>query len=423
MNSIKILKIYEDLLDDVSALSTPDVDTSDSSPEWTDTDYYDLLIMIPYNLNTQHSYQDTISKCEDVEFILSTTKHIDDYSQVFAFCSKAEKTIPDPLEYPYVRPQFDAQTGCISFAIKHSFTNLRQVFKFLMNLNSLVYEGDAGFTKKSQPKRTGALMNVVAKVRNQWDINDEGDTGLTNQLINPIIISKFIDQLSEQEDSKYRILDRMDEFKTIYYTSEMFLPSKDVFKGFEKYYKTQFDDFAFEQFLDGFLYKAPDADSEDNFPNSIRTFLEKHKTDKINLSALADKYINIDDEHRMTSILFTAEFPFNRFYANMKNWDNCDECVKLDEHLSHLCVADTGSFSSSDYDVLRIFTYLGINKTYDGVVLVLGQMSLEPELVDEDAESFIDDIDLMFGSVMKPNEKRQIVNEIINYSKQLEKKR
>lgn len=50
-------------------------------------------------------------------------------------------------------------------------------------------------------------------------------------------------------------------------------------------------------------------------------------------------------------------------------------------------------------------------------------MSLESELVDEDAESFVDDIDLMFGSVMKLNEKRQMVNEIINYSKQLEKKR
>ena len=421
MNS-RIHKIYEDLLDDVSALSTPGVDTDDSSPEWTDTDYYDLLIMIPYNLNTQHSYRDTISKCEDVEFILSTAKHIDDYSQVFAFCSKSEKTIPDPLEYLYVRPQFDAQTGCISFAIKHSFTNLRQVFKFLMNLNSLVYEGDAGFIKKSQPKRTGALMNVVAKVRNQWDINDEGETGLTNQLINPIIISKFISQLSEQEDSKYRIIDTMDEFKTIYYTAEMFLPTKDVFKGFEKYYKSQFDDFAFEQLLVGFLYETPNADSEDNFPNSIRTFLEKHKTDKINLSALADKYINIDDEHRMTSILFNTEFPFSRFYTNMKNWDNCDECVNLNEHISHMCVADSGPYSGN-YDVLRVFTYLGINKTYDGVVLVLGQMSLEPELVDEDAESFVDDIDLIFGSVMKPNEKRQMVNEIINYSKQLEKKR
>ena len=421
MNS-RIHKIYEDLLDDVSALSTPGVDTDDSSPEWTDTDYYDLLIMIPYNLNTQHSYRDTISKCEDVEFILSTAKHIDDYSQVFAFCSKSEKTIPDPLEYLYVRPQFDAQTGCISFAIKHSFTNLKQVFKFLMNLNSLVYEGDAGFIKKSQPKRTGALMNVVAKVRNQWDINDEGETGLTNQLINPIIISKFISQLSEQEDSKYRIIDTMDEFKTIYYTAEMFLPTKDVFKGFEKYYKSQFDDFAFEQLLVGFLYETPNADSEDNFPNSIRTFLEKHKTDKINLSALADKYINIDDEHRMTSILFNTEFPFSRFYTNMKNWDNCDECVNLNEHISHMCVADSGPYSGN-YDVLRVFTYLGINKTYDGVVLVLGQMSLEPELVDEDAESFVDDIDLMFGSVMKPNEKRQMVNEIINYSKQLEKKR
>lgn len=421
MNS-RIHKIYEDLLDDVSALSTPGVDTDDSSTEWTDTDYYDLLIMIPYNMNTQHSYRDTISKCEDVEFILSTAKHIDDYSQVFAFCSKSEKTILDPLEYPYVRPQFDAQTGCISFAIKHSFTNLRQVFKFLMNLNSLVYEGDAGFIKKSQPKRTGALMNVIAKVRNQWDINDEGETGLTNQLINPIIISKFISQLSEQEDSKYRIIDTMDEFKTIYYTAEMFLPTKDVFKGFEKYYKSQFDDFAFEQLLVGFLYETPDADSEDNFPNSIRTFLEKHKTDKINLSALADKYINIDDEHRMTSILFNTEFPFSRFYTNMKNWDNCDECVNLNEHISHMCVADSGPYSGN-YDVLRVFTYLGINKTYDGVVLVLGQMSLEPELVDEDAESFVDDIDLMFGSVMKPNEKRQMVNEIINYSKQLEKKR
>ena len=102
MNS-RTHKIYEDLLDDVSVLSTSDVDTSDSSPEWTDTDYYDLLIMIPYNLNTQHSYQETISKCEDVGFILSTVKHIDDYSQVFAFCSNTEKTMPDPLEYPYVR--------------------------------------------------------------------------------------------------------------------------------------------------------------------------------------------------------------------------------------------------------------------------------------------------------------------------------
>ena len=48
MNS-RTHKIYEDLLDDVSAISTPGVDTSvsDSSPEWTDTDYYDLLIMIP----------------------------------------------------------------------------------------------------------------------------------------------------------------------------------------------------------------------------------------------------------------------------------------------------------------------------------------------------------------------------------------
>ena len=238
MNS-KILKIYEDLLDDVSALSTPGVDTGVSSPEWKDTDYYDLLIMIPYNRNTQHSYRDTISKCEDVQFILSQTKHIDDFSQVFAFCSKSEETIPDPLEYPYVRPQFDAQIGCISFAIKHSFTNLRQVFKFLMTLNSL-------FTKKSQPKRTGALMNVVAKAGNQWAVNDDGDTVLANQLINPIIISKFISRCGEQEDSKYSILDMYYEFKTIYYTSEMFLPEKDVFKGFEKYYKSQFDDFAFE---------------------------------------------------------------------------------------------------------------------------------------------------------------------------------
>ena len=79
-----------------------------------------------------------------------------------------------------------------------------------MNLNSLVYEGDARFTKKSQPKRTGALMNVVAKVKNQWGINDENDTGFTNLLINPIIISKIISQLSEQEDSEYRIL-RQDE--------------------------------------------------------------------------------------------------------------------------------------------------------------------------------------------------------------------
>ena len=46
MNS-RTHKIYEDLLDDVSALSTPGGDPSDSSPEWTDTDYYDLLIMIP----------------------------------------------------------------------------------------------------------------------------------------------------------------------------------------------------------------------------------------------------------------------------------------------------------------------------------------------------------------------------------------
>ena len=174
--------------------------------------------------------------------------------------------------------------------------------------------------------------------------------------------------------------------------------------------------------LDVFLYKTPDADAEDNFPNSIHTFLENHKTDKINLSALADKYINIDDEHGMTSILLNAEFPFCRFYVKM-NWDNYDGCVKLDEQLSHLCVTDTGPFSNSDYDVLRIFTYLGINKTYDGVVFVLGQMSLEPQLVDEDAESFVDDIDLMFGSIMKPNEKRQMVSEIINYSKQLEKKR
>ena len=407
MNS-KILKIYEDLLDDVSALSTPGVDTGVSSPEWKDTDYYDLLIMIPYNRNTQHSYRDTISKCEDVEFILSTDKHIDDYSQVFAFCSKSEETIPDPLEYPYVRPQFDAQIGCISFAIKHSFTNLRQVFKFLMNLN-------AGFTKKSQLKHTGALMNVVAKAGNQWAVNDDGDTILTSQLINPIIISKFISQLSEQEDSEYRIFDRMDEFKIIYYTAEMFLPSKDVFKGFEKYYKSQFDDFAFEQILYELSYKTPDADAEDNFPDSIRTFLEKHKTDKINLSALADKYIG---KHRMTSFLYNTKFPFSRFRADVKNWDNCDECVELDEHLSHLCVADTGSSSSSDYDVLRLFTYLGFNKTYDGVVFILGQVSQEPKLVVGDAESFVDDIDLMFGSVMKPNEKRQMVNEIINYSEQ-----
>ena len=93
MNS-RTHKIYEDLLDDVNAISTPGVDTSDSSPEWTDTDYYDLLIMIPYNLNTQHSYQETISKCEDVEFILSTTKRIDDYSQVFAFCPIQRKLCP-----------------------------------------------------------------------------------------------------------------------------------------------------------------------------------------------------------------------------------------------------------------------------------------------------------------------------------------
>ena len=72
---------------------------------------------------------------------------------------------------------------------------------------------------------------------------------------------------------------------------------------------------------------------------------------------------------------------------------------------------------------MRIFTYLGINKTYDGVVLVLGQTALDPTLVDEDAESFVDDIDLMFGSVMKPNEKRQMIKEIINYSEQLQKTR
>ena len=268
-----------------------------------------------------------------------------------------------------------------------------------MNLNSLAYEGAAGFTKKSQPKRTGALMNVVAKVKNQWDINDENDTGFTNWLINPIIISKFISQFSEQEDSEYRIFNRMNEFNTIYYTSEMFLSSKDIFKAFEKYYKSQFDNFAFEQLLDEFSYKALNADAEYNFPNFIRTFLEKHKTDKITLSALADKYINIDDEHRMTSILFNTEFPFDHFYNNMKNWDNCSEYVKLDEHISHMCVADSSS-SSENYDALRIFTYLGINKTYDGVVLVLRQMSLDPKLVDEDAESFVDDIDLMFGSVI-----------------------
>lgn len=64
-----------------------------------------------------------------------------------------------------------------------------------------------------------------------------------------------------------------------------------------------------------------------------------------------------------------------------------------------MCVADSGS-CSENYDVLRIFTYLGINKTYDGVVLVLRQMSLDPKLVDEDAESFVDDIDLMFDSVI-----------------------
>lgn len=64
-----------------------------------------------------------------------------------------------------------------------------------------------------------------------------------------------------------------------------------------------------------------------------------------------------------------------------------------------MCVADSSS-SSENYDALRIFTYLGINKTYDGVVLVLGQMFLEPKFVDEDAESFVDDIDLMFGSVI-----------------------
>ena len=420
MNS-RTHKIYEDLLDDVSALSTPGVDTSDSSPEWTDTDYYDLLIMIPYNLKTQHSYQDTINKCEDVEFILSTIKHIDDYSQVFAFCSNTEKTMPDSLEYPYVRPQFDAQTGCISFAIKHSFTNLRQVFKFLMNLNSLFYESDAGFTKKSQPKRTGELMNVVAKVNNQWDINDEGNTVSTNLLINPIIISKFISQLSGQEDPEYRIFDKMDEFKTICYTSEMFLPSKDVFKGFEKYYKSQFDDFVFEQLLDRFEYKAPNTDAEDIFPNSVRTFLEKHKTDKITLSALADKYSNINGKHRMTSILFNTEFPVDCvYYTNMKNWSNCSEYIKLYKHISHMCVVDSGEHLRN-YDVLRIFTYLGINKTYDGVVLVLGQTSLDPTLVDEDAESFVDDIDMMFGSVMKPNEKRQMIKEIINYSEQLQK--
>ena len=85
-----------------------------------------------------------------------------------------------------------------------------------------------------------------------------------------------------------------------------------------------------------------------------------------------------------------------------------------------MCVADS-SASSENYDAWRIFTYLGINKTYDGVVLVLGQTALDPTLVDEDAESFVDDIDLMFGSVMKPNEKRQMIKEIINYSEQLQK--
>ena len=72
---------------------------------------------------------------------------------------------------------------------------------------------------------------------------------------------------------------------------------------------------------------------------------------------------------------------------------------------------------------MRIFTYLGINKTYDGVVIVLEQTALDPTLVDEDAESFVDDIDLMFGSIMEPNEKRQMIKEIINYSEQLQKTR
>ena len=198
----------------------------------------------------------------------------------------------------------------------------------------------------------------------------------------------------------------------------MFLSSKDIFKAFEKYYKSQFDNFAFEQLLDEFSYKALNADAEYNFPNFIRTFLEKHKTDKITLSALADKYINVNDKHRMTSILFNTEFPLDCvYYTDRKNWGNCSEYIKLYKHISHMCVVDSGEHLRN-YGVLRIFTYLGINKTYDGVVLILGKMSLEPKLVDEDAESFVDDIELMFGSVMRPNEKRQMIKEIINYSEQ-----
>jgi len=163
--------ILEDLLDDMTPMRTsthPLSDSTDTSPDYTDASYYDMYVLIRYM--QELSEEQIAEMCQEVEYVLLTTKHIDDFSAVVAFPNSKD----DSLGTIFTKPENILECNSIGFAIKHSFNNLRQLFRFIMNLKK--FTGDDGqFITNLSKTMTDRGIILIEPFEDDWQHWDYSD--------------------------------------------------------------------------------------------------------------------------------------------------------------------------------------------------------------------------------------------------------
>lgn len=244
--------LFEDLLDDFDAQQSNAASAVvDTTEDWTSTDYYDMLIMIPWNSDKQHSISEVNQKCQLVEYILTQEKHITDYSRIVQFANKNENTC-SVLEEPFVRPISKDSMGCLGVAIKYNFTNVKQIFRFITNLarpfaEKIILAGtDSPFTFTSR------LLWFVKEKNGQWDAGSAN--GSVCDINNPTCFSMYsgsIDKFIKQNYDDYddegdpNTEEPTDDLLEIYTLCRMFIDEKNILHSADKYYPFQFGKNAF----------------------------------------------------------------------------------------------------------------------------------------------------------------------------------
>ena len=385
--------ILEDLLDDMTPMRTstnPLSDSTDTSPDYTDASYYDMCVLIRYM--QELSEEQIAEMCQEVEYVLLTTKHIDDFSTVVAFPNSKD----DSLGTIFTKPENILECNSIGFAIKHSFANLRQLFRFIMNLKK--FTGDDGQfitnLSRAMADRGIVLMEPLGDDWHHWDYSAHLTFRETD-------IEKFIAINYNQSGREF---DKTEHSTFPYFTSAYrvgwkFMPEINVVRGMTKYYNKQFEHYAFNHLCHTFI--------TGNLNNSIPRRVTVTAFDNFIARKGDAARINPDVINKMNATLYSEKFPFN-YTARGTYVSKSPVKISLSPDSLKSNVRDEAwsefhyqFIYNDDSHILRLLIWLGVSKVDVSVLVLQINHRIEHE---NEVQDFAQLLNILFNSIMKPEE-------------------